>query len=278
MLKIAIQGGLGSFHHIVAQHYFKQQPIDLVECESFPVLFQTLENKQADMAIMAIENVIAGSILQNYNLLRTSELSVYGELFLRIKHNLMTLPGQLISEINEVYSHPMAIMQCRHFFRQYPHIKLIEADDTALSAKRIKDGHLKKTGAIASDLAAEIYQLELMAESIETVKKNQTRFLVIAPKNLFTNIKTNINKASICFELKHKKGSLSQILSVLAFYDINLTKIQSMPIMETEWEYTFFVDLTFEDYDRYQQAIAAIEPLLSTLDIMGEYAQGEFFR
>jgi prephenate dehydratase len=201
-------------------------------------------------------------------------MKIIGEIYLRINQNLVALPGQKIDDIKEVFSHPMAILQCQLFFDNYPNIKLIDSIDTALSAKEIRDKNLKGIAAIASRLAAEKYNLEILQESIETNKMNYTRFLILADKKGVHKPGPSINKASVYFALAHEIGSLSKILSILSFYNINLTKIQSMPIMGKDWEYQFYVDLTFKDYRIYHQAIDAVRPFTSDLGIMGEYEKG----
>jgi len=277
--KVAIQGGAGSNHEIAANAFFEEDSLEMVPCESFPELFDTLKSDNSIYGIVAIENTLVGSILENYTLLKDSGLVIIGEYKLRIKHQLMALPGQKIEDITEVHSHPMALAQCRQFFKDYPHIKLISADDTALSAKRINDGQLTGVAAIAPDLAAEQYNMEIIAQDIETNKRNFTRFLIVSDRgktevdDLLINNK--INKSSIVFALPHSEGSLSKVLSILAFYNINLTKIQSLPVVGQEWEYLFYVDLIFEDYIRYKQSLDAIKPLTKGLQSLGEYHVGK---
>ncbi len=274
MKKIAIQGVKGAFHQEAAQHYYDEE-LRIVECVSFYELFEAVETQVADEAIMAIENTIGGSILPNYKLLRNSNLRVCGEIYLQINQNLLALKGSKIEEITEVYSHPMAILQTQEFFKKYPNIRLINSPDTALSAKKIAEQKLQNTGAIGGRLAAEIYGLDVIVPAIETVKQNQTRFVILKQKYDAYKIMNNFNKASVSFVLSHKSGSLAQILSILAAYDINLTKIQSIPILGREWEYEFFADLTFENVERYRFALIAIKPLLIELTILGEYNQGK---
>ena len=271
--KIVIQGGYGAFHEIAAIHYFKDDDIEIVPRSTFKGIFKSLKNHQVDYGIMAIENTVAGSILPNYGLLRESNMKITGEIYLRIKQNLVALPGQKIEELKEVYSHPMAILQCQQFFEKHPHIKLIESLDTALSARDISEKNLKSVGAIASNLAAEKYELEIMFGGIETNKKNYTRFLILSEKNGNDSVE-NFNKASVHFALAHKIGSLSKILSILSYYDMNLSKIQSMPIIGKEWEYQFYIDIVLEDYIMYKQSLEAIKPFTSSLGIMGEYQKG----
>jgi prephenate dehydratase len=272
--RVAIQGGFGAFHEIAALHYFKNDHIEIVPANTFKDLFKSLRMNHADLGIMAIENSLAGSILPNYGLLQESNMKIIGEIYLRIKQNLVALPGQTINDIKEVYSHPMAILQCQMFFNNYPHIKLVDSIDTALSAKEIFDNKLKGVAAIASKLAAEKYKLKIIEEGIETNKTNYTRFLILADKKTMNPHNIQANKASIYFALAHEIGSLSKILSILSYYNINLTKIQSMPIMGREWEYQFYIDLTFNDYKWYRQSLDAIRPFTSDFGIMGEYQKG----
>lgn len=276
--QVAIQGWPGANHEIAAKAFF-DDAIEVIPCLTFPELFDTLKQDKSKYGIIAIENTLVGSLLPNYTMLKDSDLTIIGEYKLRIKHQLMALPGQTIEEIHEVHSHPMALAQCEQFFKDYPHIKLIESEDTALSAKLIADKQLKGIAAIASELAAQMYELEILARNIETNKKNFTRFLVVTDKgktevdDLLINHK--IDKASLVFSLPHEEGSLSKILTILAFYNINLTKIQSLPIVGQEWEYLFYVDVTFADYNRYLQSLDAIRPLCRKLKILGEYEHGE---
>lgn len=275
---IAIQGGHGAYHEMAARHYFPDEKINIVPCDTFNSLFDVLKNKKADYGIMAIENSIAGTILPNYTLLRDSKLKIAGEIYMRIKHNLLALPGQTIYDLKEVHSHPMALLQCQKFFEKHPHIRLVESPDTALSAKEIKEKQLKGSGAIAGYLAAKLYELEILYKGIETNKKNYTRFLLVSDNDHAALIRKNdntiLNKSSLCFELPHEQGSLSKVLAILAFYNINLTKIQSIPIPGKEWEYLFYIDLMFDDYIRYRQSLDAIIPLSSNLEILGEYTKG----
>jgi prephenate dehydratase len=236
---------------------------------------KSLKKNNADYGIMAIENSLAGSILPNYSLLQNSNMRIIGEIYLRIEQNLVVLPGQRIDQIHEVYSHPMAILQCQDFFDSYPHIKLIESPDTALSAKDIRDNELTGTGAIASRQAAEKYKLEIIAAGIETNKKNYTRFLIIVENNHNNKEILPVNKASLHFALAHKIGSLSKILSILSYYEINLTKIQSMPIIGKDWEYQFYIDVEIGDYSLYQKSLEAVKPFTSNLGILGEYQKGK---
>jgi prephenate dehydratase len=273
--KIVIQGGYGAFHEIAANYYFEGEEIEIMPRLTFKEVTRSLKKNNADYGIMAIENSLAGSILPNYSLLQDSNLRIIGEIYLRIEQNLVALPGQTIEQIREVYSHPMAILQCQDFFDAYPHIRLIESPDTALSAKDIRDNGLEGTGAIASSLAAEKYQLVIIAAGIETNKKNYTRFLIIVENNNHNIMTEPVNKASIHFALAHKIGSLSKILSILSYYEINLTKIQSMPIIGKDWEYQFYIDVEIGDYSLYQKSLEAIKPFTSKLGILGEYQKGK---
>ncbi len=268
MTKIAIQGVHGCFHEQAARLFYGNE-IDVCECLNFEDLFTNLNAGQADGAIMAIENTVAGGLLPNYSLLRKYGRKIKGEVFIRIQQNLMALPGQRIEDITEVHSHYMAIAQTREFFKQYPHIRLVESEDTAKSAADIAVTHQMKTGAIASSLAAELFGLEILQREIETHKQNYTRFLIL-DEHIQVNEK-DIDKASICFTLPHKTGRLSQVLSIFSFYDLNLTKIQSLPIPGKEWQYFFYVDLKFDHYERYREAIAAVHPLVEDMTEMGEY-------
>ena len=273
--KIAIQGGYGAFHEIAAINYFENENIEIVPKNTFKDLFTALKNGLVDYGITAIENSLAGSILPNYTLLLESNMKIIGEIYLRIKQNLVALPGQSLSDIKEIYSHPMAILQCQKFFEKHPTIKLIDSIDTALSAKEIHEKNLTGVGAIASSLAAQKYNLDILAQSIETNKMNYTRFLILKGKNGVTANDGVINKSSITFAIAHEIGCLSKVLSILSYYNINLSKIQSMPIIGEKWEYQFYVDLELNDLKLYKQAIDAIKPFTSNLQVLGEYLKGK---
>lgn len=278
MKRIAIQGGLGAYHEIAARDYFMGEELEIVPCTTFRDIFEEAEKDASLIGIMAIENTIAGSLLQNHDLLKKSELQIAGECRLRISHSLAALPGQSLNDIKEVMSHPMALMQCEEFLDKLPQAKIVEHEDTALAAKDIRDKNLNGTAAICSTLAAEMYGLEILAKGIETNKRNFTRFLILAREEVLREIQkeNHINKSSLVFVLPHKEGSLSQVLSVLSFYDVNLTRIQSLPIIGREWEYQFYIDLTFSDYNRYRQSIDAIMPLISNLKLLGEYREEKY--
>lgn len=269
---VAIQGFRASFHEIAAQKYFGSD-IEIAMCDTFKKQFNVLEANTVDYAVVAIENTVAGTIIPNYALLRESDTKVIGEVYLQIQQNLMCLPNQNITDIKEVHSHPMAILQCQEFFEDYPHIKLIESVDTALSAQWIQENNLKGVGAIASIRAAEVFSLNILQHGIETNKKNFTRFLIIERNSNKSVI--NPDKASICFHLSHKSGSLAAVLMSLSENKINLTKIQSLPLIGREWEYFFHLDLEFNDYAQYLNAMENIKPDIHEFKILGEYKQGE---
>ncbi|WP_289043152.1 prephenate dehydratase [uncultured Olleya sp.] len=266
---VAIQGIKGSFHHIVSQNYF-ETPVSILPFMSFDNTVGSVLKNESDAAIMAIENSIAGSIIPNYALIDTHNLHIVGEDYLDIQHNLMALPDQSIQDIKEVYSHPMALLQCKTFFKQYPHIKLIEDKDTAEVAERIHNKQLKQVGAIASTLAAKIFKLDILAESIQTIKHNETRFVIVKQNNDEV-LETEINKASIKFELDHKRGSLATILNVMSDCKLNLTKIQSLPIIETPWKYAFFVDVTFQDFQDFKKAKSIMDIMATSFKVIGQY-------
>ena len=272
MEKVAIQGIKGCFHEQAAYLFCEKEGLlkpEVVECFSFDELYKRMDDGTADSAIMAIENTVSGGLLPNFELLRKYNRKIKGEVFLRIKQNLMALPGQKIGDLHEVRSHYMAINQTRQYFEDKPEIRLVEYADTARSAADIAKAGLEGVGAIASELAAEIYGLEIIAESIETYKQNFTRFLIL--DDSLQVDKSKINKASMCFTLPHKPGSLTHVLTILSFYDMNLTRIQSLPIPGQEWQYFFYVDIKFDDYERYMQALSAVKPLMTDLNILGEY-------
>lgn len=273
--RIVIQGGYGAFHEIAAYAYFDNEDIEIVPRDTFKDLFTALKQGKVDYGITAIENSIAGSILPNYSLLLESDLKIVGEIYLRIKQNLVALPGQTIQDIKEVHSHPMAILQCQRFFDDYPEIKLVDTADTALSAKEISDKKIMGVAAISSARAAERYLLTIISEGIETHSRNYTRFLILKNRNGESHHENEVNKASLTFALAHKIGSLSKVLSILSYYDINLAKVQSMPIIGEDWEYQFFIDVEIDNYQLYTQAIEAIKPFISDLQILGEYLKGK---
>ena len=272
MKKVAIQGVKGCFHEQAARLFYEQSEgvvPDICECSTFDGLYSSVEAGDADAAVMAIENTVSGGLLPNFELLRKYDRKIKGEVFLRIQQNLMALPGQTIEDIKEVRTHYMAINQTREFFKNYPWIRLVESEDTAKSAAEVAAEGLMGVGAVASTLAAELYGLEILAESIETYKQNFTRFLVL--DDSIQVDKSKVNKSSMCFTLSHTPGSLAHVLTILSFYGMNLTRIQSLPIPGQEWQYFFFVDIKFQVYLRYEQALAAVRPLMEDLNILGEY-------
>jgi prephenate dehydratase len=271
---IAIQGGYGAFHEIAAHHFFAGEEINILPRNTFRDMVTTLKERKCDFGIMAIENSLAGSIIPNYNLIINTSMHITGEIYLRIKQNLVAMPGVKISDLREVYSHPMAILQCHDYFDAHPEIRLIESIDTALSAEEIAEKRLMDTGAISSKMAADKYGLSILARSIETNKKNYTRFLILAENGIIIP-QDEVNKASVFFTVAHKFGSLSQILSILSYYEINLAKIQSMPIPGKDWEYMFYVDVEINNYDMYKKSLEAIKPFTPSLGILGEYRKGE---
>lgn len=278
MKKITIQGETGCFHDAAAHLYFGDEEVSTIPCETFPAMFETLATDASLLGIVAIENTIAGSLLQNHELLRQSNLRVIGELKLRISHVLCALPGQEIESLTEVNSHPMALMQCEQYLRRHPNLKMVERNDTAGSAREISAEHLTGHAAVCGEYAAGLYGLEILERGIETNKRNFTRFLVLADPLTAAEIgpaERDIDKASIVFTLPHTNGALSKVLTILSFYDINLSKIQSTPIVGREWEYRFYVDVTFDSLVRYHQAIEAIRPLIRDLSILGEYAEAK---
>ena len=268
-LKIAIQGIKGSNHHQVAEEYFGPD-IDLVECLSFHGLVDVLLEKKADKGIMAIENSIAGSILPNYSLVYQNSLHIIGEHYLNIHHNLMVLNGQSLEEIQEVRSHPMALLQCREYLKTQSHIKMVEDFDTAETAKRIQEDQLKGIAAIAPKAAADLYDLKIIAPEIQTIKNNATRFIIVKTRNKELP-KDEINKASLRFITDHKRGSLATVLNVMSDCNLNLTKIQSLPIIETPWKYAFFVDVTFDMYEQFAKAKSLLEIMSEDFKVLGEY-------
>lgn len=277
MKKIAIQGVLGSYHDIAAHKYFKDEEIELICCNTFEDVFENMRKDSNVIGVIAIENTIAGSLLHNYELLRNSGATIIGEHKLRISHSIMCLPNENWNDLTEVNSHPVALAQCREFLQQHPGLKVVETEDTAGSAENISKNQLKGHAAICSKYAAELYGMKILQEGIETNKHNFTRFLVVCDPWMADELKdrSRINKVNLVFSLPHSEGSLSQVLSIFSFYKINLTKIQSLPIIGREWEYLFYVDIMFNDYLRYKQAIDAVTPLTKALKILGEYAEGE---
>ncbi|GGG95883.1 prephenate dehydratase [Polaribacter pacificus] len=271
--KIAIQGAEGSNHHKVAYDYYGAN-IAIVECMSFDALVAALLDNTCDEAVMALENTIAGSIIPNYALIDQNNLYVSGEYYLNIHHHLMALPNQKLGDIVEVCSHPMALLQCKEYFKKYPQIRLVEDVDTAEVAKRIAKNKLKGVAAIAPKIAADIFGLEVLADDIQTINSNATRFVILKTKDAEDSEKS-ANKASLKFTLDHQRGSLAALLNVMSDCNLNLTKIQSLPIIETPWKYAFFVDVTFENYADYQKAKSIIAIMADEFKILGAYKNGK---
>lgn len=263
----------GSYHDMAAHQYFQDEEIELICCNTFEEVFDQIRHDSSIIGLTAIENTIAGSLLHNYELLRQSGTTVVGEHKLRISHSLLCLPDEDWDDLTEVNSHPVALAQCREFLMKHPNMKIVETDDTAGSAKEISEKQLKGHAAICSKFAAPLYGMKVLEEGIETNKHNFTRFLVVSDPWKADELRQRkeSNKANIVFSLPHSEGSLSQVLSIFSFYRINLTKIQSLPIIGREWEYLFYIDVTYDDYMRYRQSIDAITPLIKELKILGEY-------
>lgn len=276
MKKVAIQGYRGCFHEQASREFYSRmgEDIEILECPTFVSLFKAMDEGKADAAAMAIENTISGGLIPNFELLRANPYRVKGEVYIRIVQNLMALPGQKLEDIKQVRTHYMAMNQTRKFFEEEcPWVVMSEHEDTAKAAIEIAEGKLMGVGAVASALAAEQNGLEILAPSIETYKQNFTRFLIL--DDSITVPRKDINKASLCFTLPHKPGSLAQILTILSFYDMNLTRIQSLPIPGQEWQYFFYVDIKFATYERYRQALKAVRPLMADLNILGEYKSAQ---
>ena len=275
-LKVTIQGVAGCFHDAAAREYFAGQEVTTLPFDTFADMFDALDSDASLVGIVAIENTIAGSLLQNHEMLRQSSQRIIGEYKMRISHVLAALPGQSIDSLTEVNSHPMALMQCEQYLRRHPNLKMIEKFDTAGSAREIAESSLTGHAAVCGEYAAGLYGLEILERGIETNRRNFTRFLIVTNALLASEIGPadgEIDKASIVFTLPHSNGALSKVLTILSFYDMNLSKIQSMPIIGREWEYRFYVDLTFNSIVRYHQAIDAVRPLTNELTVLGEYRE-----
>ena len=270
-MKIAIQGIKGSFHHLVALNYFGPT-VDVIECITFQEIFDKLNQKEVERGVMALENSIAGSILPNYALIDDYNMHVIGEYNFSIDHNLMCLESQKLEDIKEVHSHPMALLQCKQFFNDYRHIRLVEATDTAKVAQQISEKKLKGIAAIASKEAAKTYNLNIISKSIQTINNNVTRFVIL--KNNSEPYKVeSYNKASLKFILDHQRGSLAAILNVLSDCLLNLTKIQSLPVIKTPGKYAFFVDVKFENTEFFQKAVSILKIMALEFKIIGQYLE-----
>ena len=273
-IRVAIQGIAGCFHDVAAREYFEGRDIEPVPCTTFEEMFETLDYDASLIGIVAIENTIAGSLLYNHELLRRSTVTIVGEVKRRISHVLCALDGQEMADLDSAMSHPMALRQCEAFLRQHPNLNKVEHFDTAGSAREIAEKKLRGKAAVCSELAANLYGLNILERGIETNKRNFTRFVVVADPLVASELRpaeADINKSSIVFTLPHTQGALSKVLTIFSFYDMNLSKIQSVPIIGREWEYRFYVNLTFDSFARYRQAIDAVRPLINDLKILGEY-------
>lgn len=275
--KVAIQGIEGCYHDAAAHLFFEKDEVSVIPCATFKDVFKKAKRNPETIAMVAIENTIAGSLLQNYELIRKSGMKICGEHKLRIRHCICALPGQSLDDLHEVYSHPIALMQCADFLDKHSNLRVVEYGDTADSARMIAQKQMKGAAAICSTRAAKLYGLEILKESIETNKHNFTRFLVLVKENKVDEIqhKEDHNKSSLVFSVAHEVGALTKVLTILSFYDINLTKIQSLPIIGREWEYLFYIDLSYVHYERYRQAIDAIMPLTRDLVVLGNYKEGK---
>ena len=273
MKRIAIQGEIGSFHDIAAHQYFNGEQIELICCSTFEQVFENIKRDPTVIGMIAIENTIAGSLLHNYDLLRESGVTIVGEHKLHIEHSICCLPDDNWDTINEVHSHPVALAQCRNFLANHPDLKAVEAEDTAGSAEYISNNNIRGWAAICSSYAANIYGMKILQEDIHDNKHNYTRFLVVSNQHKASLLREveKSNKSSLVFSLAHEEGSLSKVLTILSFYDVNLTKIQSLPIIGHVWEYLFYVDVSFDNLTRYRQSIDAITPLVKNIKILGEY-------
>lgn len=273
MKKVAIQGVAGSFHEDAAQRYFAEEEIDIIECRTFRKVCQLIDNDEADIAVMAIENAIAGSLLENYGLMRDFHLKIIGEIYLHIQMNLMALPGVQREDIIEIHSHPIALKQCAEYIdATFGQISLDDNFDTAGAAKNIAKNKLTNVASIGNERTAELYGLNILEKSIETNKRNYTRFFILAKQAIPTD---DANKASIAFEVGHFHGSLTRVLNIFAENEINLTKIQSVPIIGKPDEYSFHVDIEWEKIEKYEKAIHKVLKNVSSLTILGEYVRGE---
>ena len=266
--RVAIQGIRASFHEEAAFLHFGED-IQTIECNSFKKTFEALQNHEADYVVMAIENSIAGSILPNYSLMMSYNFPVVGEVYLPIQLHLLALPGVKFEDVKYVTSHPIAIRQCVDFLDEYPHLKMVESSDTAACAKRIRDENLTDTVAIANTLAAKLYQLDVLERRIESNKKNFTRFLILTHHE---NVeKRDNNKASLCFQVSNQVGALAKVLQIFAEQNINMSKIQSMPVLGKRNEYNFYVDVEWENTKQYDTAIRQVLKYTHNFNILGEY-------
>lgn len=271
--RVSIQGYEGSFHQVAARQFFGND-VEVITCATFRDVVRIAANREeSDGGVMAIENSIAGSILPNYNLLQKSDLKVVGEIYLQIGQNLMVNPGVGLDDIREVHSHPMALLQCIDFLERYPHWKLVETEDTALSARHVQQHRSKHIAAIASDLAAQLFGLDILGPNIQTMKNNYTRFLILQRADVAREV-MDPDKASVNFHTDHSRGSLARVLTKIADGGINLSKLQSMPIPGSDWEYSFHADMEFDGLEQFHEVIEAIRPVTAELKIYGAYKKG----
>jgi len=273
MKRVAIQGIAGSFHEDAARKYFGNEEIEVVECRSFQNVCELIDKDKVDIAVMAIENSIAGSLLQNYSLIRNYHLRIIGEIYIHIQMNLMVLPGVKRKDIKEIYSHPVSFLQCNEYLEKYfPNVERKELGDNARVAKIISGEKISYAAAISNLRSAELYGLQVIDKGIETIKKNYTRFWILSKHG---NPTAGTNKASICFEVGHFYGALARVLNIFAEHKINLNKIQSVPILGKPNEYTIHIDIEWEDPEQYDKAIHQVLKSASSLSILGEYTRGE---
>ena len=271
--RVSIQGYEGSFHQVAARQFFGED-VEVITCATFREVVRVASDRKAsDGGIMAIENSIAGSILPNYNLLQKSELRVIGEIYLQIGQQLLVNPGVRLEDIREVHSHPMALLQCIDYLEKYPNWKLVETEDTALSAKHLHQHRSKHVAAIASELAATLFGLEILSPNIQTMRNNYTRFLILQRADVAREV-AEPDKASVNFHTDHSRGSLARVLTKIADGGINLSKLQSMPIPGSDWEYSFHADMEFEGVDQFQRVVDEIRPITAELKILGTYKKG----
>lgn len=271
--RVSIQGYEGSFHQVAARQFFGPE-VEVITCATFRDVVRVAANREeSDGGVMAIENSIAGSILPNYNLLQKSDLKVVGEIYLQIGQNLLVNPGVRLEDIREVHSHPMALLQCIDFLEKHPQWKLVETEDTALSARHLQQHRSKHIAAIASDLAAQLFGLEILGPNIQTMKNNYTRFLILQRADVAKTV-ADPDKASVNFHTDHSRGSLARVLTKIADGGINLSKLQSMPIPGSDWEYSFHADMEFEGLEQFHRVIEAIQPITAELKIYGTYKKG----
>src|SRR5580692_11770235 len=271
--RVSIQGYEGSFHQVAAEQFFGKD-VQVITCATFREVVRVASSKQeSEGGVMAIENSIAGSILPNYSLLQQSNLRVVGEIYLQISQNLLVNPGVKLEDIHEVHSHHMALLQCIDYLEKHPSWKLVETEDTALSARHLQQHHHKHTAAIASKLAADLFGLEVLAPNIHTMKNNYTRFLILQREDTAMTV-DDPDKASVNFHTDHSRGSLARVLTAIAEGGINLSKLQSFPIPGTEWEYSFHADMEFGDIGQFHSVIEAIRPMTAAIKIYGVYKKG----